>query len=322
MSTGWFSAPAPVTQRVRAFFAPVNRKLQAPVIFDPCKQGGFILDTPPAPWIDLGWIQNFSRSATSKIASVNSGVPAIVLEQVRESTEGNVNFEFLSWTKLTMALATGSQHMNLLSTAQTASASADGGQATTAISMLGGSTASSILLTPSDAAQFSAGSIIAVDTDYTGQTGFVGTPISGAYLRQPLTDIDYIRRVTFNVAIVSQVTQNGISLAEPLPGGTPTSNAKVQQVAGFVDRLGGYFCHEWSALFVMEGSQGERIFFHYPRLQSMADAEEAPIPLSGKGSSKRVVLKSQFRALPVVDPLDAERVLCYRSFLPATYALV
>ena len=170
----------------------------------------------------------------------------------------------------------------------------------------------------------SAGSIVAVDMDYTGQTGFVGSPISGAYVRQPLSDIDYIRRVTFNVALVAQVTQTGLTLAAPLPGGAPAANAKLQAVCGFVDRLGGSFYQEWSGLFVMEGSQGERIFFHYPRLQTMTDAEEMPIPLSpkGKGSLERVALKAQFRALPVTDPLDGERVLCYRSFLPAPKAVV
>jgi hypothetical protein len=30
-----------------------------------------------------------------------------------------------------------------------------------------------------------------------------------------------------------------------------------------------------------------------------------------------VLLKGQFLALPVTDPLDGERVVCYRSFLPA-----
>ncbi len=61
----------------------------------------------------------------------------------------------------------------------------------------------------------------------------------------------------------------GLTLAEPLPGGAPAAGAKVQAVTGFVDREGGSFYQEWSALFVMEGSQGERIFFHYPRLQTM-----------------------------------------------------
>ncbi len=77
-------------------------------------------------------------------------------------------------------------------------------------------------------------------------------------------------------------------------------------------------------MFVMQGSQGERIFFHYPRLQSMAGAEEAVVPLSGKsqGGQARMLLKGRFLALPVTDPLDGEHVLCYRSFLPAAKALV
>jgi hypothetical protein len=166
--------------------------------------------------------------------------------------------------------------------------------------------------------------MIAVDVDYTGQSGYVGTPVAGAYVRQVLTDVDYIRRVTFNVALVSQVNTTGLTLAEPLPGGAPATGAKLQAVTGFVDREGGSFYQEWSALFVMQGSQGERIFFHYPRLQTMTGAEEAAIPLDpkDKGGHARVVLKGQYLALPVIDPLDGERVLCYRSFLPADKALV
>jgi hypothetical protein len=100
--------------------------------------------------------------------------------------------------------------------------------------------------------------------------------------------------------------------------------AKLQTVTGFVDREGGSFYQEWSALFVMQGSQGERVFFHYPRLQTMSGAEEAAIPLdnNNKAGQNRVLLKGQYLALPVTDPLDGERVLCYRSFLPAHNALV
>jgi hypothetical protein len=223
-----------------------------------------------------------------------------------------------------MALATGSQHMNLLAPASGAAAAANGAQASAAVALQSGSSATSILLAAADAAKFSPGSLVALDADYTGQTGFVGTPVAGAYLRQALTDVDYIRRVTFNVALVSQVTSAGLTLAEPLLGGAPLPGTKLQAVTGFVDREGGSFYHEWSALFVMQGSQGERIFFYYPRLQAMAGAEEAAIPLSGKnqGTQARVLLKGRFLALPVTDPLDGERVLCYRSFLPAPKALV
>ncbi len=322
--SNWFCAPAPVMRRVRAYFAPVNRAAQTPVLFDPSQQGAFSLDLPPAPWLGLGWIQSFARKPASKTAPLLTGIPAAPLEQVRETLQAQVSFEFLSWTKLTMALATGSQHMNLLAPVSGAALAADGAQAAPAVIPQSGSTATSILLSSTDASKFAPGSIIAVDIDYTGQTGFVGTPVAGAYVRQALTDVDYIRRITFNVALVSQVTASGLTLAEPLPGGAPPSGAKLQALTGFVDREGGSFYLEWSALFVLEGSQRERIFFHYPRLQTMTGAEEAVLPLMAKNQNgqSRIALKAQFLALPVVDPLDGERVVCYRSFLPAANALV
>ena len=324
MTATWFSAPAPVARRVRAFLAPVNRATQMPVLFDPSEQGRFSFDAPPAPWLSLGWVQNFARKTASKSTPLMTGIPAAPLEQVRESLEVEVSLQFLSWTKLTMALATGSQHMNILAPAIGVAPAADGAQAIPAVTPQTGSTSTSILLALADAAKFTPGAIVAVDVDYTGQTGYVGSPIAGAYVRQALADLDYVRRITFNVALVSQVTANGLTLAEPLPGGAPATGAKAQPVTGFVDREGGSFYQEWSALFVMEGSQGERIFFHYPRLQSMAGAEESIVPLNQKNPSghSRVLLKGQFRALPVTDPLDGERVVCYRSFLPAANALI
>src|SRR6202007_3321024 len=241
MGANWFSAPAPVTRRVRAYFAPVNRVAQTPVLFDPAEQGSFNLDASPAPWIDLGWIQGFARKSASKSTAVMTGVPAAPLEQVRETLAAQVSFEFMSWTKLTMALATGSQHMNLLAAANGATAAPDGAQAAPAVVVQSGSMATSIVLAATDAAKFAAGAMVAIDGDYTGQTGYVGAPVSGAYVRQALTDVDYIRRVTFNVARVAQVSDTTLTLAEALPGGAPATGAKMQAVTGFVDREGGGF---------------------------------------------------------------------------------
>src|ERR1035437_4752949 len=173
MAANWFSAPAPVARRVRGDFAPVNRAAQAPVLFDPAEQGWFSLDTPPAPWISLGWIQEFTRKPGSKTAAVLTGIPAGTQEQVRETLEAQVSFEFLSWTKLTMALATGSQHMNLLAPASGATPAADGAPAATAVTTLSGSTATFVALASIDAAKYSHGTSIALDADYTGQTDFV-----------------------------------------------------------------------------------------------------------------------------------------------------
>ncbi len=286
MTATWFSAPAPVARRVRAFFAPVNRGTQTPVLFDPSEQGRFSLDAPPAPWISLGWVQDFVRKTASKSAPLMTGIPAAPLEQVRETLEAQVSLQFLSWTKLTMGLATGAQHMNILAPAIGAASAADGAQASPAVTPQSGSTSTSIMLALTDAAKFTPNAIVAVDVDYTGQTGYVGTPVAGAYVRQALTDVDYVRRVTFNVALVAQVTATGLTLAEPLPGGAPAPGAKVQAVAGFVDREGGSFYQEWSGLFVLEGSQGERIFFHYPRLQAMTGAEEANSTAQSKESER------------------------------------
>jgi hypothetical protein len=324
MTQTWFSAPAPVVRRVRAYFAPVNRSAQTPVLFDPSEPGGFSLDSPSAPWISLGWVQDLSRKSNSKTAPILTGIPAATLGQVRETLQAQVSVQYLSWTKLTMALATGSQHMNLLAPASGASPAADGAQAAAAVVVQTGSTSTFVALASADAANFSAGSVIAIDIDYTGQTGFVGSPVSGAYLRSALTDVDYIRRVTFNVALVAQVSSTGLTLAEPLPGGAPGAGLKLQAVKGFVDREGGSFYQEWSALFVLQGSQGERVFLHYPRLQTMIGAEEAIFSLDAKNKNgqKRIVLHGQYLALPVTDPLDGERVVCYRSFLPAPNALV
>ncbi|HEX7727437.1 MAG TPA: hypothetical protein VF392_00255 [Terracidiphilus sp.] len=323
MAASWFSAPAPVARRVRAYFAPVNRALQQPVLFDPSTLGAFNLDAPPAPWFDLGWIRNFARKSAGKSQAVLTGIPAAALEQVRETLEAEVSLEFMSWTKLTMALATGAQHMNLLKAASGGTTSPDGAAAVPAVTVLSGSTPTSVVLSSSDAAQFTAGAWIAIDADYAGSTGFVGSPVAGAYLRQPLSDADYIRRVTFNVALVSAVSGGTLTLAAPLPAGAPAAGAKLQALAGFVDREGGSFYQEWSALFAMEGSQGERVYLHYPRLQPNAGGEESVQPLDSKqGSQQRVALKASFRAMPVTDALDGERVLCYRNFLPAPKALI
>jgi hypothetical protein len=327
MTATGYSAAAPVVRRVRGYFAAVNRGTGTPVIFDPAELGQFSLDAPPSPWVSLGWIKNFVRKAASKTAPIRTGVPAAVLEQTREVVDAQVSLEFLSWTKLTMALASGSQHMNLLAPATGAVSAADGAAASPAVAIQSGATGAFLPLAATAAAQFSAGQIVAVDVDYSGQTGFVGSPVSGAYVKTALTDVDYVRRVTFNVALVASVATTGLpglTLAEPLPGGTPAAGMKVQALTGFVDREGGSFFQEWSALFVMEGGQGERIFFHYPRLQTMASAAEAGTLLAGKQNStlERILLAAEFRALPVTDPLDGERVVCYRSFLPAANALV
>ena len=86
-------------------------------------------------------------------------------------------------------------------------------------------------------------------------------------------------------------------------------------MVGFVDREGGTFFQEWSALFVMEGEQRDRVIYHYPRLQAMHGAAEATETLAAP--LEHIRLAGAFRALPVRDAGDGEMVLCFRSYLPA-----
>lgn len=370
----------PTMRRVRAYFAPVNRALGQPTVFDPSISSGFSLTAPPAPWIDLGWIEGFIRKSESKYGALAAGSPASVQFQVRESLDATVGLRFTSWSKLTMALSTGSQHMNVIAAATPASGSGNGSgsKGVAPVSLAAsGSTASFLAMAASDAAGFSPGSLVTVDVDYAGQAGFLGSGVSAAYVGTAAavnSDPDYIRRVSFNVARVQSVASNGITLSQPLIAGIPASAMRVQPIVGFVDREGGSFFQEWSGLFVMQGDQGDRVIFYYPRLQVIAGAEEIAVPLTsrveatsvstssgrvngfvsttvGTGAlkaspaqstssqgktdnasvkvassqsceSERVSLSATFRALPVTDANDSERVVCFRTYIPPASALV
>jgi hypothetical protein len=104
-----------------------------------------------------------------------------------------------------------------------------------------------------------------------------------------------------------------ITLECPLLAGVPSAAMKVSGVVGFCDREGSSFFQEWSAVFVGEGQQGERIIWHYPRLQAMNGAAETNS--SGRGGYDKVQLSAVFRALPVKDPVDGETVVCFRSYV-------
>src|SRR5450631_2753445 len=104
------NACAPVTGLVRAYFAAVNRNLAEPVAFDASLYGQFDLAAPPAPWVDLGWVDRFTRKSVSRIAVLATGAPAASKTQIREQLDAIVSLRFLHWGKLQMALAAGSEH--------------------------------------------------------------------------------------------------------------------------------------------------------------------------------------------------------------------
>ncbi len=327
------AAMVPVTRQMRAYFAPVNRISETPTIFDPGLSGRFPLDDPPAPWLDLGWIDNFGRWYETPTAVVRSGAKSMPAAQFRGPLDAGVTFDFREWGKLQMALACGSEHMNVLAPASgSATPAPSGGTPAVAEAVLTGSTASELVFGSGVGSTFSPGCLLAVDLDYAEQTGYVGSGIAAAYVSSPAAvneDANYIRRVTFNVGRVVEVTATTVLLAQPLLGGAPATGASAQVVVAFVDREGGAFFQEWSALFVAEEESGGRVCFYYPRLSPNAGSNgkaaggfvREELAVIQKALSA-ISLRASFVALPYSDPNDGQTVLCYRSYFPAALAQV
>jgi hypothetical protein len=332
----------PVSRQVRAYFAPMNRVAGTPAFFDPGKYGAFLLDAPPAPWLDLGWIDNFHRFCGTPTEPLRAGGPGAPANLFRAYLDARIEFEFREWGKLQMALAGGSEHMNVLASDPNANAQPSGGTPLAAVAVLPGSTASQIVLGVGAVNAFSIGDVVAIDLDYQQQTGYVGTGISAAYVNDPAAvnrDAHYVRRVTFNVGRVAQQTVDSLLLAQPLLGGAPLAGASAQKVVAFVDREGGAFFQEWSALFVMEEESGGRVCFHYPRLSPTTTIESSmALNLSAQPRAVKVfqreeevevskpiaavALRAAFMAMPHVDENDGQTVVCYRSYFPAAMAAV
>ncbi len=305
----------PMAARVSAYFAPVNRTAQVPTIFDAAQNGAFPLGAPPAPWVDLGWICGFTRKCGTKIQPVRSGAPAVAHMQARTEIDATVSFAFESWGKVQLALSSGTQQMNLLKVATGAAGEGSGGTAVSAAPLQAGSTESVLQVGATGAVAFAVGELVAVDVDYRTQTGFVGSGVSGAYVQAVLTDVDYVRRVTLNVGRITEINfaTGTLTLEGMLLAGVPTATMKVSAVVGFCDREGSSFFQEWSAVFVAQGQQGERVIWHYPRLQAMSGVAETTA--GAGGGYDKVQLSAAFRALPVKDPVDGETVVCFRSYV-------
>jgi hypothetical protein len=316
------SQMAPAARAVRAYAAPVNRQSGGTIAFDPATMGDFDLDAPPQPWIDLGWVENFQRAAVTKYEALRTGPNSNITAQYRLQPEAGVEFELLTWGKVQLALSGGSQQMNVLAEQAGLPPQPSGGMPVPASPVQSGSTFSEIVLTPDQLALYDAGDIVAVDVDYNGETGYLGTWAPGTYIASPLTGpnyLDLVRRVTFNVARVCGKTATSLQLAQALLT-QPTTSMGVQKVIAFVDREGSSFFQEWSCLFIVAPDSGGRSCFYYPRLQPAASAAETRQEFAAPLFSHQ--LHVRLRALPVVDMNDNESVLCYRSYFPAPNAAV
>ncbi len=309
----------PLSRRLRAYFAPVARASETPAIFDPAANAAFDLDAPPAPWVDGGWIENFVRTPATHVQQLRSGECGAISTQFRNQLDARVEFDFQQWGKLQMAVAGGAEHINVLAVASGGQPQPAGGQPIAAVSLQPGSTATQLQLAAADLASFSIGDVLAVDIDYQQQTGYVGSGLAAAFVSNPANlDVNYIRRVTFNVGRVAAKSATSATLAQPLLGGAPPTGAAVQKVIAFLDREGGSFFQEWSALFVVPEEGGGRVCFYYPRVQAAAPAHEKVAAIADP--VKAYALHASLLALPYTDPADGQPVVCYRSYFPMASA--
>jgi hypothetical protein len=303
----------PIAKCVRAYCAPVDRATETPTWFDASVVFNF--DAPPAPWIALGEIANLKRTGATKITPVLAGAKGAPAVQFRAGLGATVSFDFLRWGKLEMALAGGSQHLNVLATDGTGG-SGLGNPALPPVAVLAGSSASELVLGAGAVSAFNAGDMVACDVDYAETTGYIGSP-AAAYVTDPANvnrDRDYLRRVTFNVARVGSVTATALELAQPLISGAPATGAQVQKVVAFADREAGSFFQEWALLIAFTPESGGQVCFYYPRVQSAAAESETAIKQDSYVAS---ALHAELMALPITDPIDSEQVVCYRAYYPA-----
>jgi hypothetical protein len=307
----------PVSTAVHAFVAPVQRESSQPTVFDATQAATFDLANPPSPWIGLGPVENFQRTAVDESTSVQSGTDATVVAQFRKKLEAHVSFSLRRWGKLQLAMATGGTHWNVLAARTGGQPWPTGGEAIIAAPILSGSTATALQIDPQFATQLAAGDLVAVDLDYLQQTGYVGLGFPAAYVAAtgstPL-QTDFIRRVTFNIAKVASVAGGTVTLQNSLPAGDPSNSAGLQKIVGFADREGGAFRQEWSALFFEETVSGGRVSYYYPRLQSLPQAAEKKSAILG--DYQAMLLQAHLLALPATDPQDGVSALWYRTYIP------
>lgn len=326
----------------RALFAPYNPALGSavasttlgPTILDLQTQGPFNTNAPPTGWTDLGWIKDFKLTPGSKIGQVRSGYRGAVRAQYRGEVGESFDFTFREPTRMQWKVATGTDPFNLIAGAIPTTAgplSASGAPKTSMVSY--NPNGPSITVTSSAAINISGGAgaeYIVVDQDYVpGTSGIVG---SAGIPVQPfaVTDIDYLRKTSDFVARVVSVTNNVLTLDQPLVGGgssptllapgpaTPPANSFVQKISGWAAREGGTFISEWSALFIMDTIDAAQIAVYYPHVSIAQFKDLAAWAIENIGTTDETgyEMSASYNALAFDDPIDGETIVGYKAFYP------
>ena len=318
----------PVARQTRAYFAPVNRVSGATAVFDPSQNSGFQLDAPAAPWIDLGWIENFQRTSTSQIEALASGAAGAVAAQARQALGARIDFEFRDWGKLQMALSGGAEHMNVLATDPSASPVGSGGIPLTAVPLLAGSTAVELVVGAGAVAGFQPGGLRGMRCRLRAGSWVCGYGDRGrvcrgsgrcAARRQLCAAGDVQCRASCAGYGHVIVADTGIAWRSASSGGGGAAGCRFRRprwrsvsatVVGTVCGRGRVRRTRVFLLSDFESVHGEG---------GMGAGDSGR---DSKNQSRSWALQASFTALPTVDINDGAVVLCYRSYFPGSGAAV
>ena len=176
-----------LARAVRAYLAPVGRPSGPIAAFDPAARGtirsGFASSSRGSTW--AGW-KTFSALAATKYEALRGGPVGNITVQYRTQPEARLEFDLPAWGKLQMALAGGTQMMNALATLPGEQLQGSGRGGHSGVAATERIYGRSLVLTTDQLALFNVSDIVAVDGDYTGQTGYLGAGAPAAYLAAAL----------------------------------------------------------------------------------------------------------------------------------------
>ena len=298
---------------------------------------------PQNAFADLGWMKELKITSASKIGMVRSGYRGAVRAQYRGEVGEQVTWKFREYGRMQYKIASGTNVINLLAASGLAGGtsgplSASGAPSvgvssyspgTAPYGVGGQGTAATLTLSSSPTpAQIGVNSYIVCDQDYSlssfGLVGDSGTPV----FQNAVTDVDYTRKNSDYVALVTAINGNVLTLGGPFLGGgsgNPTplgpaaAGSKVQAIKGWVSREGGTYISEWTAMFVMNTIDGAQLICYFPHIsigQPTDVAASWAIENIGTTDLGGYEIDAQYNALAFDDPLDGETVVSYRAYYP------
>ena len=326
LGSGWRGYYAPYN--VNLSFAQPNT-IAGPKVVD-LTQGPFSDDVLKSMgFFDIGWVKDFQIADEGKIGEIRSGFRGMVRMKIRGQVGEKIAFKMREFSRMAMKIATGNDIFNLLANSTPSvvgpiSASGTGNAPVTMTSY----DPNIPSLTVSSGLSFSAGDIIVCDQDYDplvyGLIGSNATPV----LRNQVTDVDYIRKTSDFVARVIAVEGDDLILSFKFAGGgsgdpignvIPVAGSKVQKIVGWTARKGGSLVHDWTAMFLLDTTDGVQMCEYYPHLAISASKGMPPYAIDNIGSVdfSGFELDCEQEALAFDDPEDGQPVVGYRVYYPA-----